>query len=68
MRERGFKALSLPDFDPAIHEETGTVPVVRWIPGASPGMTCTAGRGGGQTSAAQPAGEVSVYAVLRHFL
>ena len=25
--------------DPAIHKETGNVPVVRWIPGSSPGMT-----------------------------
>ena len=34
-----LKHLSLPDFDPAIHEKTSTVPVVRWIPGSSPGMT-----------------------------
>ena len=28
--------MSLPDFDPAIHKETGKVPVVRWILGAQP--------------------------------
>ena len=35
--------MSLPDFDPAIHKETGKVSVVRWILGASPRMTCTTG-------------------------
>ncbi|MBQ8630461.1 MAG: hypothetical protein IJ479_01940 [Alphaproteobacteria bacterium] len=28
--------MSLPDFDPAIHKETGNVPVVRWILGSQP--------------------------------
>ncbi|MDY4840836.1 MAG: hypothetical protein SO314_00520 [Alphaproteobacteria bacterium] len=35
--------MSLPDFDPAIHKEISNVPVVRWILGSSPRMTCTAG-------------------------
>ena len=48
MREWCFKAMLFSDLlcffviaglDPAIHEETSTVPVVRWIPGSSPGMT-----------------------------
>ena len=58
-RERGFKALSFCGFllmsfsgcDPRIHEETGTVPIERWIAGSKSGndnkkglrMTCTAG-------------------------
>ena len=28
--------MSLPDFDPAIHKETGKMPVVRWILGSQP--------------------------------
>ena len=44
MRERGFKVLSLPDFDPAIHKDKSTVPVVRWIPGSVPGDDPHGGR------------------------
>ena len=51
--------MSLPDFDPAIHKETGNVPVVRWILGSQPENDLH-GR-----HAAHPAGEASVCTVPR---
>ena len=39
----GLQGTVIAGLDPAIHKETGSVAVVRWIPGSSPGMTCTAG-------------------------
>ena len=50
--------LSLPDFDPAIHKETGKVPIVRWILGSQPENDLH-GR-----HAAHPAGEASTVILL----
>ena len=57
--------MSLPDFDPAIHKETGKVPVVRWILGSQPENDYKKELGNDLHSrrAAHPAGEASVCTV-----
>ena len=52
--------MSLPDFDPAIHKETGKMPVVRWILGSQPENDLYGRR------AAHPAGEALVCTVPRN--